>query len=323
MKFRIFLANAVAISALLAVPAAEAKLGGSKFSAPSHSASQIQSSGGQRLGGGQSMGMQRDSVMSNVRNPAASTTNPSTYVPAPSSSVSPQTAAPQQGYRPGWGTVAGAAALAGAAGYAMGNHEGAPGTLMQNAPAGGYNGGDQMMQNGAVNGFGAMQPHSSGGSWFWVLLLLGACGAGFYYLSRRQATVFSGTKGGFGNASISSGLPPISSGGFKSNDSIYSIAEQLFRDLQAVNNSGDAAQLRSLCTPALAAELESSLGGNTQIMSVRATVVDDSDAVASVHYQSVIMEDGRHPEEIDEVWHFVRNQQSSGSPWLLAGIEQK
>ncbi|HET8707719.1 MAG TPA: hypothetical protein VFM46_15560, partial [Pseudomonadales bacterium] len=264
--FNLILIAGVALSPL----AAEAKLGGTKTHSTSYS--QLQSQNNGRLGQGQSVGMQRDSVMSSVRsgNNTASAGGSNYGAPqstTPSSAPTP----PNSGYKPGWGTVAGAAALAGAAGYALGNHDPAP-VIAQNAMSGA-----QITSGAGQTTWPVTQAANTGHSTLWLLLLLGACGAGIYYLSQRQSSVFSNSR----NRNISPAnaveYPQSSHAPFKNLTSISEIAETLYRELQEINNAADAARLKLACTPALAAELEPSMGGNTQVISLRAEVIDQSD----------------------------------------------
>lgn len=281
---RIVMAGIVATS-LLAAPVAEAKLGGFKSygsSSYSHSSSSQDSS---RLGGGRSVGMQRDDVANRVRQ-GESPANASGH------SAVPQQPPAQQGYRPGWGTVAGAAAAAGAAGYLMG-HAG-----------GGYGYG---MMPGIMGGSGM-------GSLLFVLLALGVIA---YLLMRRTKPVVS-ARDRVASAPQWSNSTVFSNGGGYWNED----ADRIFRELQDINGREDVQALRSYCTETLSEALLSGLGGKTTVVSLQSKVVDESAGAVSIRYQGIVMDQGRDPENLDELWHFIKNPQPGGRTWLLAGIQE-
>jgi predicted lipid-binding transport protein (Tim44 family) len=71
---------------------------------------------------------------------------------------------------------------------------------------------------------------------------------------------------------------------------------------------------------------ERAAASRTQTMMMTAERVDlteESDrSIASVRFRGMISEDpNAAPEQIDEVWHFVRSREAD-SQWQLAGIEQ-
>ncbi len=286
---------------------AEARIGYSSHSSyPSHSYSGSSYGSGSRLGGGSAYGMQRPDVANRLR--YGNSTAPS-YAQQPYYGGMANT----QQNRFGWGHMAAAATAGGLAGYLFGHHGGY-----------GYGGG-----YGGYGGYG-------GGFGFGSLILFAGLIWFVIYLVRRARNsdmvprapyVDQGQTGTWGNPQWSPGQnsgggafgsAPGSSymGGAVWNED----SERIFRDLQQINNQRDEAGLRQFCTAALANELAPNMGGSTQIIALRSEVVDQQDGMVSVRYQGTVMEDGRHPEQVDELWNFVRNP-GSGRPWLLAGIQ--
>ncbi|NNM51211.1 MAG: hypothetical protein HKM02_03155 [Pseudomonadales bacterium] len=197
-------------------------------------------------------------------------------------------------YRPGWGAVAGAATAGGLLGYMFGSH-------------GGYGYGGGMMGGGG--GMGSL------------LLLLLIVGGGIYFLTRRRTPTVS-PRQVWADSSRQSSWPNQSVGGGSAfaGGGWTEDAEGIFRELQSINSRKDEAALRQYCTAALARDLMPNMGGITQVVAIRSEVVDQQDGLVSVRYQGTVMEEGQHPEQVDELWHFVRNP-GSGRPWLLSGIQ--
>ncbi len=274
------LAFALVTSLLLSLPA-QARLGSSHSyhsswgggSSSSYGAYSSRSASS-RLGGGAAVGMQRDDVAQKLRYGSSS---PAYGAP---------TATPAPVRRPGWGTVAGAAAAGGLLGYMLGGH------------AGGY------------GAYGMMGGGSGMGSLFILLLVLGGIA---WWLMRRRTPDFSARE--VWAQQQASAASPVSAGSWSEDP------HGLFRELQDINTRRDEAALRAACTPALAQDLLPNMGGAAvQILDLQAEVVDSSAGLVSVRYRGTVMEEGAHPETIDELWNFVRNP-GRGRPWLLAGIQ--
>ncbi len=190
-------------------------------------------------------------------------------------------------YRPGWGAVAGAATAGGLLGYMFGSH-------------GGYGYGGGMMGGGG--GMGSL------------LLLLLIVGGGIYWLTRRSTPTVT-PRQVWAESAQQTSWANTSSGSAWTED-----ADGIFRELQSINARKDETALFQYCTAALARDLIPNMGGSTQVIALRSEVVDQQDGLVSVRYRGTVMEDGQHPEQVDELWHFVRNP-SSGRPWLLSGIQ--
>ncbi len=310
MMVRRLIATLGLTTVLVLSQAAEARIGYSSHSYPTHSYSGSSYSGssyasGSRLGGGSAYGMQRPDVANRIRYGNAT---------APSYSQQPYYGgmANTQQNRFGWGHMAAAAAAGGLAGYLFGHQ-------------GGY----------GYGGYGGFGGYGGGGFGFGSLILFAGLIWFIIYLVRRarnsdmiprEPYVDQGQTGTWGNPQWTPGQN--TAGGFGSNSGVSFMggavwnedAERIFRDLQQFNNQRDENSLRQYCTTALANELAPNMGGNTQIIALRSEVVDQQDGMVSVRYQGTVMEDGRHPEQVDELWNFVRNP-GSGRPWLLAGIQ--
>ncbi|MBV1776763.1 hypothetical protein KSF73_13690 [Burkholderiaceae bacterium DAT-1] len=307
------------ISASLALPA-QARLGGSSGGSRSTAVaprSAVTQPG--RVGGGKSVGMQRDQVVNNVRN---GNVPPQGAAQAAPNAAPAYAAQPQQAQRsgPGWGTVAGAAAAGAAVGYLAG-HSNTPQAV---APAPAV---QAVAPAGTAPAAGYTQPQSSGGSFMPLLLILGLVGIAAWFMFRRagnRPAAASVNQAAYDAAPRDFSIPSIGSGNQAAGNgnartTLLPQAEKLYRDLQQANSTGDHGYLRAHCTDALYAELAPTVGaGQTFVNTVSCILADDSAGMASIRYRAVLTEDGGHPEEIDEVWHFVQQ----GTEWRLAGIQQ-
>ena len=104
-----------------------------------------------------------------------------------------------------------------------------------------------------------------------------------------------------------------------------------FRKLQAAYDSGDRKALADVMTPDMYAEIEKEIAERgshtpTEVSSLDATVLEvttEGDSHwASVHFQGTLREDGMLlPKPFDEVWNLVKPV-SGNTGWLLAGIRQ-
>jgi predicted lipid-binding transport protein (Tim44 family) len=103
--------------------------------------------------------------------------------------------------------------------------------------------------------------------------------------------------------------------------------------LQAANDAGDVRDIRDYTTPELYAELAMQIQErgasaqktdvltlNTEMLSV---VEEEGRAIASVRFTGLVREEeGKDALAIDETWHVVKESRDRKAPWLVAGIQQ-
>jgi len=104
-----------------------------------------------------------------------------------------------------------------------------------------------------------------------------------------------------------------------------------FTRLQEANDRGDIGALRDMMTPGLFKEIEAQLcerGGaaqKTEVVTLNANVVEvvteGDQFIASVRFTGMIKDDAGQPEHFSEVWHLQKPVNGS-SGWLMAGIQQ-
>lgn len=105
-----------------------------------------------------------------------------------------------------------------------------------------------------------------------------------------------------------------------------------FIRLQAANDAGNLEDIRQFTTPEMFAELKMDLqdrGGavqRTDVVSITAQVTEvDEDAdryLVSVRFTGVVRDESAQPDEsFDEVWHMVKPRQGNHG-WVLSGIQQ-
>jgi predicted lipid-binding transport protein (Tim44 family) len=110
-------------------------------------------------------------------------------------------------------------------------------------------------------------------------------------------------------------------------------AKSAFIRLQAVNDANNLAELRDFTTPELFAELARDIEarGNapqkTEIVTLTAdlieVVTEDQFATASVHFNGLIREQSDAvAEPFDEVWHVTKRLDNAKATWVVAGIQQ-
>ena len=114
-------------------------------------------------------------------------------------------------------------------------------------------------------------------------------------------------------------------------DAFAAQAKQNFVRLQDANDRGDLSALRDVMTPALYKEIEAQLrerGGasqKTEVVTLDAKVVEvvteGGHYIASVRFTGLIKEDGGQPEHFSEMWH-LQKPTGGASGWLVAGIQQ-
>lgn len=283
------------------------------------------SSASQRVGGGSNAGMQRADVMNQAR-----TTQPQ---PAPQPSMSPQatpggvatqTQQPRQGF--GVGSMVGAAAAGAAVGY-----------LANSAMHDGYN--NQPQATAGANGsYGAPltpdQPRESRSPWGFILMLLAGTAAVMgvlMMLSRRREAAERAAASGYMQRTGNVASPAAATVQDSEKQEFERNALKFFNDLQEANNRGDITHMTQNVAEPLREQLIADIQGRnspsrTQTMMMKAERIDLTEeadrSVASVRFRGMMSEDANAaPEQIDEVWHFIRNREA-GSQWQLAGIEQ-
>jgi predicted lipid-binding transport protein (Tim44 family) len=108
-------------------------------------------------------------------------------------------------------------------------------------------------------------------------------------------------------------------------------AKQNFMRLQEANDRGELSALRDMMTPGLFKEIEAQVrerGGaaqKTEVVTLDSKVIEvvteGDQYVASVRFTGMIKEDAGQPEHFSEVWHLQKPVNGS-SGWLMAGIQQ-
>ena len=105
-----------------------------------------------------------------------------------------------------------------------------------------------------------------------------------------------------------------------------------FIRLQAANDAGNQDDIRQFTTPEMFAEIKMNFtdragaAQETDVVSVEANVLDVTEEsnryIVSVHFNGLIREDKNAPAEpIDEIWHMVKPRTGEGG-WVVAGIQQ-
>jgi predicted lipid-binding transport protein (Tim44 family) len=137
-------------------------------------------------------------------------------------------------------------------------------------------------------------------------------------------------KGGLGSGSGAAAAPAVPSD-FDAN-AFLSGARAAYAQMQQAWDQGDVADLRALTTDKVFAELQDQLrersGENrTELLNVDARLLEvrdeGSERRASVLFDVLMREaPGEEPQQVREVWHFVRPQHSRQPTWFLDGIQQ-
>jgi predicted lipid-binding transport protein (Tim44 family) len=101
--------------------------------------------------------------------------------------------------------------------------------------------------------------------------------------------------------------------------------------LQAANDAGNLDDIREFTTPEMFAEIKmdvSERAGATQhtdVVAIEADVIEVVEEagryIVSVRFTGQVREEGGQASAVDEVWHLVKPIQGQGG-WLLAGIQQ-
>ncbi|MCW7540357.1 Tim44-like domain-containing protein [Aquabacterium sp. A7-Y] len=283
-----------------------------------------------RIGGGKSVGMQRQASPQPTQSPQ---TPPTQAQPAAAAAPAAAGAAAAAGKRSWLGPIAGIAAGLGLA--ALMSHLG--------------------LGEGMANILTLML--LAGAAFFLIRFLMrrfagGASRGAPSGLQFAGAGAASGSAAGFGAAPAQplqrSGLDaaaPVGgiqlgkSGSAASFDSadfdaagFERVAKTLFIRLQAANDAGEVEDLRKFTTPELFASLRLDLqdrkgaSQQTDVLQLDAQVLDrardDGQWVVSVRFHGLIREQAdAAAERFDEVWHFVRPLDESRD-WAIAGITQ-
>jgi len=294
-----------------------------------------------RLGGGKSVGTQRQSVTA----PAGGTASPGTAAPvagsaanaAPAAGATAAAAAGAAGKRSWMGPVAGIAAGLGIAalashfgfGEALANMLTVALLVMAVLVVIGFVMRKRMAGQGALAGAGGAgglgrsgglerEPHTQQAAYRAPL----ASGASL--IGSRMGGGLSGPGVGAGTAGqIPQGFDTAA---FERG------ARDQFRALQAANDAGDLTRLREYLSTEMFDGVRAEIaerGGAAQATEVFGlevkvvNVAEEADQyVASVRFTGSIREQfGTQPEDLDEVWHLVKPTSGPGG-WVIAGIQQ-
>ena len=116
-------------------------------------------------------------------------------------------------------------------------------------------------------------------------------------------------------------------------ESFLKQAKRSFIALQLAHDAGDLEEIRAYTTPNLFAEISNQVAerGNmaqqTDVIFVDAALLDvineGNHAIASVRFTGELRDaSNAQPEPFDEIWHVEKDLSASDSGWLLAGIQQ-
>jgi len=270
-----------------------------------------------RLGGGKSVGMQRDSI--SAQKPATPPSTPAQNTatnPSPMQSAAAPAAA-AQAKRSWMGPLAGLAAGLGLA--ALASHLGFGDELASMLMIGllvmavlavvGF-----VLRKRAAAAAPAMQPAGAGAPWSGPAAAEPVAQRPMAYASAAPI------------ASSARSLPAdFDAEGFVRQ------AKVSFLRLQAANDGRNLDDIREFTTPEMFGEIKAAMlerGGDAQetdVVDLAAQVLDASqDAtrhIVSVHFYGSAREDGGELESIDEIWHIVKPLDGS-SGWRLGGIQQ-
>jgi predicted lipid-binding transport protein (Tim44 family) len=107
-------------------------------------------------------------------------------------------------------------------------------------------------------------------------------------------------------------------------------AKAIFRQLQSAWSQTDLAEIRGLTTDEafmeIKAQKEAGLSGPVEVLALEADLLDyretADEEMAAVLFTATLAEDGQAPEQIEEIWHFVRTKSAFRPIWRLDGIQQ-
>jgi predicted lipid-binding transport protein (Tim44 family) len=132
-------------------------------------------------------------------------------------------------------------------------------------------------------------------------------------------------KGGTQNSNTSSIPANFDQAGFLTG------AERAFRHLQTSWDNRDLAAIRGLTTDKVFAEIQDQLrasgtANKTEVLNLKAELLDvheeENLLEATVLFHSQMREDDNQPENIREVWRFIKPVSSQQPKWFLDGIQQ-
>ena len=141
------------------------------------------------------------------------------------------------------------------------------------------------------------------------------------------SSIGSGIGSGVGAVSATSRIPAdFDTAGFERN------AKVNFIRLQAANDAGNLDDIRQFATPEMFAELKmdiqerGAVPQKYEVISINAQVTDveeDADRyLVSVHFTGAMRDGiGQPDESVNEVWHMMKPRQG-GQGWVLSGIQQ-
>jgi predicted lipid-binding transport protein (Tim44 family) len=277
-----------------------------------------------RLGGGKSIGMQRQAAPP-ARAPDASPTA------APAAGAAGAGAAAASTRSKWMGPIAGLAAGLGLAALAshLGFGEGLANMLMIGLLL--------MVAFAAFRFFMARRAASQGGNAAYAGAPAGVGNAGNSTFRMSSTPAKSGSTGGTGFSQGGSmiGAHLQQPGGHIPADfdalAFVRHAKVNYMRLQAANDAGNLDDIRQFTSPEMFAEIQMDINernGSTQVTrvlelnaDVREVAEEDNGYIVSVHFTGRVQEDGADPEDISETWHMSKARQGSGG-WVLAGIQQ-
>ncbi|BCX81364.1 hypothetical protein MIT9_P0942 [Methylomarinovum caldicuralii] len=114
-------------------------------------------------------------------------------------------------------------------------------------------------------------------------------------------------------------------------DAFLEEAKSLFLRLQEAWNRGEMADIRALTTDEVFMEIkdqwqQEDSGEPTEVLELDAQLLDyrrDEDGEEAAVLFTALLREGRHPpEQIEEIWHFVRPRRQFNAGWRLDGIQQ-
>lgn len=275
-----------------------------------------------RMGGGGSVGKQRQSINLNRQQQAAPQAPQSGKTASPASQ-----AAPAAGGSKWLGPLAGLAA----------------GGLLASLFMGGAFDGINMMDILVLVGIAAaiffiirMMRGSAGGRQTQRPMQYSGAGAGGMggvpFPNRDTSAPAGGAGFSYGRQSTGTTDAPDIPADFDV-ESFLKQAKRSFIALQLAHDAGDLEEIRAYTTPDLFAEISKQVAerGNmaqqTDVIFVDAALLDVTDqgnhAIASVRFTGELRDaPNAQPEPFDEIWHVEKDLAASDSSWLLAGIQQ-
>ncbi len=301
-----------------------------------------------RFGGGQSSGLQRDSVKRDVGTPPKPATPPQAAPAAAAPGAPPVAAAPASGMRKWLGPLAGLAAGGLLASMLMGH--GFDGlkildmllmagiafaafmvirAFLRKRAASAIDSPNNMQYAGAGAAYNPSQPAP-------VEAQRTAYAPAPVQTNGRIIAPEIGSRLADGNASMSQIEAATHNPRIPADFDVAPFerqAEVAFIRLQAANDAKDLNDIRDFTSPEMFAEISLQLKSRgdavqrTEVVTLSVNVLEvvneENRAIASVRYTGTIREDaGALPEAFDEVWHVAKNLNDAGATWKLAGIQQ-